>query len=74
MHDYLRDTAFYPRDQSNQHQRLQDMPPAGSFARVRQALCPEPVELQLLVEMTRKPAPHCRGRRNSMASIRTCSP
>jgi hypothetical protein len=38
------------------HQRLQDMPPAGSLARVRQALCREPIELQLFVEMTRKPA------------------
>src|SRR5215813_14684554 len=43
-------------DQPVAHQRLQDMPPAGSLARVRQALCPEPIELQLLVEMTRKPA------------------
>src|ERR1700716_2453355 len=38
------------------HQGLQDMPPAGSLARVQQALCPEPIQLQLLVEMTRKPA------------------
>src|SRR5215813_5248266 len=43
-------------DQPVAHQRLQDMPPARSLARVQQSLCPEPIELQLLVEMTRKPA------------------
>ena len=43
-------------DQPIAHQSLQDMPPAGPFARVRQARCPELIELQLLIEMTRQPA------------------
>ena len=43
-------------DQPVAHQRLQDMPPAGALARVRQARRPEPIEFELLVKMTRQPA------------------
>jgi hypothetical protein len=43
-------------DQAVAHQRLQDVPPPRSLARIRQASRPELIELQLLIQMTRQPA------------------
>jgi hypothetical protein len=43
-------------DQPIAHQRLQDVLPAGALARVRQQRRKEPVQLQLLIEMTGEPA------------------
>src|SRR6202522_2147712 len=43
-------------DQPIAHQRLQDVLPAGAFARIRQQRCKEPIQLQLLIEMTGQPA------------------
>src|SRR6202167_5809204 len=42
-------------DQPIAHQRLQDVLPAGAFARIRQQRCKEPIQLQLLIEMTGQP-------------------
>src|ERR1700684_2951590 len=43
-------------DQPIAHQRLQDVLPAGAFARIRQQRCKDPIQLQLLIEMTGQPA------------------
>src|ERR1700691_3803720 len=43
-------------DQTIAHQRLQDVLPAGALARVRQEPRKEPIQLQLLMEMTGDPA------------------
>jgi hypothetical protein len=37
-------------------QRLQNMPPTGPFARIRKPRRPEPIQLQLFVEIARQPA------------------
>jgi hypothetical protein len=42
-------------DQPIADQRLQDMLPAGSFARVRQPRRPEPIQFKMLIEVARKP-------------------
>jgi hypothetical protein len=42
-------------DQPIANQRLQDLLPAGSLARIRQTARPKPIQLKLLVEMTRQP-------------------
>jgi hypothetical protein len=38
------------------HQRLQNMAPTGPFARIRKPRRPEPIELQLFVELACQPA------------------
>ena len=43
-------------DQPIAHQRLQDVLPAGALARIRQQRRKEPIQFQLLVEMTGEPA------------------
>ena len=43
-------------DQPIAHQRLQDVLPIGALARVRQQRRKEPIQFQLLVEMTGEPA------------------
>jgi len=43
-------------DQPVTHQRLQDMPPLRPFARIRKTLRPEPIEFQLLIQLTRQKA------------------
>src|SRR5258707_3700013 len=42
-------------DQPIADQRLQDVLPAGSFPRIRQPTRPEPIQLELLIQMTRQP-------------------
>src|SRR5271157_1029578 len=43
-------------DQPVAYQRLQDVPPTRAFARVRQAPRPEPIKLEQLIQLARKPA------------------
>jgi hypothetical protein len=43
-------------NQSIADERLQNMPPAGSLARVGQPRRPEPIQFELLIEMARQPA------------------
>src|SRR5260370_9798249 len=43
-------------DQPITDQRLQDAPPLRPFARIRQTRRPEPIEFQLLIQLTRQPA------------------
>jgi hypothetical protein len=43
-------------DQPVADQRLQDVPPPRPLTRVRQTRRPEPIEFQLLIELTRQPA------------------
>jgi hypothetical protein len=43
-------------DQPVTHQRLQDVPPLRSLARIRKTLRPEPIEFQLLIQLTRQKA------------------
>jgi len=43
-------------DQAVDHQRLQDVMPAGAFATIRQACLPKVIEPELLVQLTGQPA------------------